>query len=168
LGPLSPDRLEELVPGRVVDNAEEGRARLLEGEGDAKDGEGMGEIRGPVQGIEDPAEIGRPLAQQAFFGEEAVVRECNRKAPEDHVLRQPVEAGHEIDGPLVHDLAPLAVALPENTTGLAGGGFRGLEKGFDRVHGPISYQLAKAVAISPCRDPAPGGRHHKNFSQGGP
>ena len=62
-----------------------------------------------------------PAPGQALLGEEAVVRESAGKTPEDHVLGSPVEAGHEVDGPLVHDLARVAVVLPENAPGLAGG-----------------------------------------------
>jgi len=63
---------EQLLPHRVVDKPQDGPAAVLQRRRDTKDRERVGEVRRPVEGVQDPAIFGAPRPSQVLLGQDAV------------------------------------------------------------------------------------------------
>jgi hypothetical protein len=92
-----PARHEQFAAQGIQDDARFQYPAGLEGDRDRERGKPMEKIRGPVQGIDDPAQPGLgPPTETAFLGQDGMIRIDGTDHFQDGLLGPPVHLAHKI------------------------------------------------------------------------
>src|SRR5215213_6964765 len=145
-------RHKQLIPHRVIDNADDGSSSVFEGNGDSERRQPMSEVGRTIERVDHPAvRRARRCSHTALFAEKIMLRTDCAKSVRDEILRGSVGFGYQIDSALEPHLMRLAEAVTKDIARIASD-LRCLTGIFvqDKVHhfiGPFTSSLQRILIV---------------------
>jgi len=120
-------RGEKFIVNWIIDDSNEERAALREGNRNTKTRVAVGKICSAVERIDVPAKFGNGFVAEAFFGEDGMIGEIIGDLRDDGLLGAFVRLRDQVDFAFVSDLRRAGKLVAKNGTGLLGDFDGGLE-----------------------------------------